>query len=100
MLFVGFLSGFAGFCIGLVLVGPGIAQTRPGYSRNLPADRAPSNPLDAEAKAEASEAAYVAAISANRVKPGTFSESDVELLYRTYTDEMLTGPTQPGSVLA
>jgi hypothetical protein len=107
MLFVRFLSGFAGFCVGLVLVGPGIAQTKPGYSRDLPADSPPSNSIPSEEDAEvhpkvvdelatltekaaASEAKYRTAVNANLDKPGTISASDLEQLYRAYTDDALT----------
>jgi len=106
MLFVGCLSASAGLCTGLVLIGPGIAQTGPGYSRDLPGDPLPSRELPPKlveatevvldetailtAKAEASEAEYRSAMKSNREKPGTVSASDVERLYRTYTDEMLS----------
>ena len=106
ILLVGCISASAGLCTGLVLVGPGIAQTPPGYSRDLPGEPPPPTDLPpneieaievvldetaiATAKAEASEAEYRIAIKANREKPGTVSASDVERLYRTYSDEMLS----------
>ena len=106
ILLVGCVSASAGLCTGLVLVGPGIAQTPPGYSRDLPGEPPPPSNLPpndieatevvldeteiATAKAEASEAEYRIAIKANREKPGSVPASDVEMLYRTYTDEMLS----------
>jgi len=101
---VGGVSALLGLCLALAIIGQSEAQTPSGYSRDLPADQSPpsfrlppkvTKPFVDETtlamtQAEASELEYRKAIDANREKPGTVAESEIERLHRKYTDDMLS----------
>jgi DNA-binding transcriptional regulator YhcF (GntR family) len=101
---IGGLPAVFGVFLTLAIVASTVAQRTPGYSRDLLADpllpslRSPAKVAEVKpdevknaiALAEASESEYRKAIEANRRQPGAISESEVERLYRTYSDDMLS----------